>query len=144
MAAVMWGSTTAFSRVILLARSNTLVAGLRFLLTAPLALVAVFALKAVPSLENISAIQLGTLVAIAVSTGMAALWIYYRGLATTRVAVSAIVELAFPLTAVLIDFLLYHTTLEWSQYVAAAVLLFAMYRVSQGNARRATIEGLAS
>ena len=61
---------------------------------------------------------------------MLALWIYYRGLKTTPVRVSAIVELAFPMTAVLIDYFLYGTTLAFTQYLAAIILLFAMYKVS--------------
>src|SRR3989344_2652309 len=130
LAAVAWGSSTAFSRYVLLGHSNTFVTGLRFLLTVPLALLFVFALGAAPSIAQVTPIQMGTLALIAVSTGMVALWIYYRGLKHTRVGISAIVELAFPLTAIFIDYLLYGTMLAASQYVAAAVLTFAMYRVS--------------
>jgi drug/metabolite transporter (DMT)-like permease len=64
---------------------------------------------------------------------MFALWIYYRGLRTMPVRVAAIVELAFPMTAVAIDYFLYGVTLHWSQYLAAAVLLFTMYKVSTLN-----------
>ncbi len=131
LAAVCWGSSTSLSRYVLLRHSNTFVTGLRFMITVPIALLFVFGLGALPSLGAISGMQLATLVAIAFSTGMVALWVYYKGLSTTPVAISAIVELAFPMTAVLIDFFLYGTTLAASQYVAAVVLLFAMYRVSR-------------
>lgn len=130
LAAVLWGSSTAFSRYVLLKHSHTFVTGMRFLLTVPVALVAALFLGALPSFAAVTVPQVGLLVAIALSTGLVALWIYYRGLTTTPVRVSAIVELAFPLTAVAIDFFLYHVALAPSQYVAAAVLLFAMYRVS--------------
>jgi drug/metabolite transporter (DMT)-like permease len=130
LAAVAWGSSTAFSRYTLLNHSNTLITGLRFLITVPIALLLVFGLGAGASLTTITPFQLLTLLAIALSTGMVALWIYYRGLKTTRASVSTIVELAFPLTAVLIDFFLYGTTLAASQYLAAIVLLFAMYKVA--------------
>src|SRR3989338_1501794 len=131
LAAVLWGSSTAFSRFVLLNHSNTFVTGMRFILTVPLALIAVFLLGANSSLSVVTPIQGLTLAGIAVSTGMLALWIYYRGLKTTPVRISAIVELAFPMTAVLIDFFLYGTTLAFTQYLAAIVLLFAMYKVSQ-------------
>ena len=130
LAAIAWGSSTAFSRFTLLSHSNTFITGLRFLLTVPIALVFLLALGAAPSLSAVTGGQLLLLVAIALSTGMFALWIYYRGLKTTPVAVSAIVELAFPLTAIIIDYFLYGTVLTLSQYAAAALLLFAMYRVS--------------
>lgn len=136
LAAVMWGASTAFSRYTLLNHSHTLMTGLRFLLTVPIAFVLLFALGAAPSLSQITPIQIGTLTLIALSTGMAALWIYYRGLKHTKASISTIVELAFPLTAIFIDYFLYGTVLAVSQYVAAAVLLYAMYRVARLNTEK--------
>ncbi len=128
-AAVAWGSSTALSRYALLNHSNTFVTGMRFLITVPIALLFVFALGASDSLTTVTWTQYGYLALIALSTGMFALWIYYRGLRTTPVRVSAIVELAFPVTAIVIDYFLYGVALHWSQYLAAAILLFVMYRV---------------
>ena len=130
LAAACWGASTALSRYALIHHSNTLITGLRFLLTTPLALLFVFALGAAPSLGHISLMQVGTLALIAFSTGMVALWIYYRGLKQTPASVSTIVELTFPVTAILIDYFLYGTTLAMSQYLAAAILFFAMYKVA--------------
>ncbi len=132
LAAVAWGSSTAFSRFTLLGHSHTFITGLRFLLTVPFALLFVVALGATPTLTAVTGGQFVTLLIIALSTGMFALWVYYRGLKQTPASVSTIVELAFPLTAVLIDYFLYGTVLAVSQYVAGAALLFAMYRVSKG------------
>lgn len=139
LAAICWGGSTALSRFTLLNHSNTFITGMRFLLTVPIALLFVFALGASPSFVLITPLQYLTLVGIALSSGMLALWIYYRGLRTTPVRVSAIVELAFPMTAIFIDYLLYSTTLAWSQYLAAAVLLFAMYKVAGLNAWSAPV-----
>ncbi len=130
LAAVAWGTSTAFSRYVLLQHSNTFVTGMRFFLTVPIALVFVWIMGATPTLTAVAPAQIGTLVVIAFSTGMAALWIYYKGLATTTARVSAIVELAFPVTAVGIDYFLYGTVLAPSQYLAALVLFFAMYKIA--------------
>jgi drug/metabolite transporter (DMT)-like permease len=130
LAAVSWGISTAFSRYVLLHHPYTVVTGLRFVLTVPIALLFVAGLGDASSLASITPGQLLTLTLIAVSTGMVAIWIYYRGLRTTEARVSTIVELAFPMTAVLIDYAVYGTRLEATQLIAAAVLLFAMYRVS--------------
>ncbi len=132
-AAIAWGSSTAFSRYLLLNHSHTFITGLRFLITAPLALVFVYALGAAPSLTEVAPIQLGTLALIALSTGMVALWIYYRGLKHTRASVSTIVELAFPTTAIFVDYFMWGTVLAWTQYVAVLVLMYAMYRVARLN-----------
>lgn len=130
LAAICWGGSTAFSRYTLLGHSNTFITGIRFLLTVPIALVFVFALGAADSLAQVTLVQCGYLALIALTTGMAALWVYYRGLRTTPVRVAAIVELAFPATAVVIDYFLYGVALHWSQYLAALVLLGAMYMIS--------------
>ena len=130
LAAIAWGSSTAFSRSLLIQHSNTFITGLRFLLTVPIALVFLLFMGSTESLHAISLEQLGILVLIAVSTGMLALWIYYKGLSKTRASIASIIELAFPMTAVFIDYFLYGTTLEITQYLAAAVLLFAAYKVA--------------
>lgn len=138
LAAVCWGSSTALSRYVLLSHSNTFVTGMRFLLTIPIGLALVFLMGAGSSLTAVTGMQFATLAGIALSTGMLALWIYYRGLRTTSVRVSAIVELAFPMTAVVIDYFLYGVFLHWSQYIAALILLAAMYKVS--TIQRAEVE----
>ncbi len=129
-AAVCWGGSTAFSRLTLLNHSPLFITGLRFLLTVPIALVFLFVLGATPSLGMVTDMQYATLALIALSTGMVALFIYYKGLQTTPVATAAIMELAYPTIAVGVDYFLYGTLLAWSQYLAALVLLYAMYKVA--------------
>jgi len=133
LAAIAWASSTAFSRYTLLNHSNTLITGLRFGLTTLMALPLVFMLGAKNELTTVNGSQFSYLLAIAFSTGMVALWIYYRGLKTTPASVSTIIELLFPLAAVFIDIFLYKTTLAPSQYFAAMILLFAAYRVARLN-----------
>jgi drug/metabolite transporter (DMT)-like permease len=133
LAALCWGSTTAFSRYALLNHSNTFVTGLRFLLTIVFAIPALYLLSSLPQTVDVGGGQILRLFGIALSSGLVALWLYYRGLKTTRASVSTIIELAFPMTAVFIDYFLYHTVLAPSQYIAAIVLLFAVYNVSRLN-----------
>lgn len=132
-AAFAWAVSTAFSRFTLLGHSHTYVTGLRFFLTVPLALITLVLLGESASLTAPTASEIGRLVIIALSTGMVALWIYYSGLKTTQAKVSTILELVFPLTGVFIDIVFFNNILGWSQYFAAAVLLFAVYNVSKLN-----------
>lgn len=132
-AAIAWASSTAFSRYTLLNHSQTFITGLRFLLTVPMALIAVYILNAQASLIALSSQQFMYLTLIALTTGMVALWIYYRGLKFTQAKISTIVELAFPVTAIFIGIFLYKDVLVWSQWLAAVVLLFAVYKVSRLN-----------
>lgn len=131
LAAIAWGASTAFSRYALLSHSHTFITGLRFLLTTGFALLLLIMLGNAPSVLLVEGSHLATLALIAVSTGMLALWVYYMGLKKTPASVSTIVELAFPLTAVLIDYALYGTVLAPSQYLAALVLLLTMYKVAK-------------
>jgi len=134
-AAAAWGSSTVFSRYTLLRHSNTVITAWRFLLTTIMAFIAVFALGAYASFGAPEVSQFARLLLIALSTGMVALWIYYKGLKHTQVKIATILELFFPLVAVVIDIVLYKNVLEPSQYFAAGILMLAMYMVSTLNVR---------
>ena len=129
--AIAWGSTTAFSRYTLLKHDDKFITGLRFGITTLLALVAVFILNQQSKLFTVTWSQFGQFTFIALSTGMVALLIYYKGLKTTSVRVSTILELTFPLIAVFIDVILYKTVISPIQVIAAVVLLFAMYQTTR-------------
>lgn len=129
--AVAWGSTTALSRYTLLKHNDTFITGLRFGITTLLALVAVFILEQQSKLLTVTWFQFVQFIFIALSTGMVALLIYYKGLKTTPVRISTILELTFPFIAVLIDVVIYKTILSPIQIIAAVILLFAMYQTTR-------------
>ena len=132
-AAFAWGTSTTFSRFTLVKHSNTLITGLRFFFTTLLSLSAIFLLRIDAELMAIDLKQISQLSVIALSTGMVALWIYYKGLKHTQAKISTIIELAFPLTAVFIDVVIYKNVLSVSQYIAAIILMFAIYKISNLN-----------
>jgi drug/metabolite transporter (DMT)-like permease len=101
------------------------------MLTSIMAFIAIILFGDFSSIGSLSFSGALTLIAIALSTGMVALVIYYKGLKNTPVSVSTILELFYPLVAVLIDIVLYHNVLAASQYIAAAFLLYAMFRVGK-------------
>jgi drug/metabolite transporter (DMT)-like permease len=130
-AAVAWGSSTAFSKKLLaLVDDVTVTTGLRFGLTSIFGLVAVLLTGSMGALMAVTMPQILTLLAIAFSTGLVALWVYYKGLSMVPVRVATILELTFPMLAVGIDYFLYGQVLIWTQYLAIVVLVGAMYRVS--------------
>lgn len=131
--AFAWGSSTAFSRYTLLKHNDTVITGLRFWIATIFAGIGVYILGQQKVIFAVTWPQFGQFVFIALSTGMVALLIYYKGLKTTPVRVSTILELTFPLLAVFIDMVLYKTVLSPLQLGAAAVLLYSMYRISNLN-----------
>jgi drug/metabolite transporter (DMT)-like permease len=132
-AAFAWGTSTAISKMALLKNSPSFITGLRFILTTFMALIGVILLNQTSLLPKINASQLSSFVLIAVSTGMVALYIYYRGLKRTQAKISTLLELIYPLLAVVIDGLLYKNFLGPTQLISAGVLLFSMYQISKLN-----------
>ncbi len=130
-AAFAWGSSTTFSKMALGKISHGTTTFYRFLFTIIMAGIALFVFGYGTTLQTVTISELGLFALIAVSTGMVALVIYYKGLARTPVHISTILELTFPFVAVLIDMVLYHTVLGWSQYIAAVLLVYAMYQIAR-------------
>lgn len=136
-AAFAWGTSTVFSKLLLKEVNHTQATGLRFLATTIFALIGVFVLGSTVDFSAVTVSQWGRLVLISLSTGMVALWIYYKGLRKTEAKISTILELVFPLLAVIIDAVLYKTVLAPTQYFAAAVLMYAVYRVGRLQLKKA-------
>lgn len=131
-AAFAWGSSTTFSKMLLGKVDFKVSTFYRFLFTVLIALPLILLFGrsggalSVPSLS-----QFGFLALIAVSTGMVALLIYYKGLAKTPVHISTILELTFPFVAILLDFIVNHTVLSFTQWLAAIILVFSIYQIAR-------------
>ncbi len=129
-AAFAWGSSTVFSRMMLTKLPDKHVTALRFFFATLFAGILLLWWGPASSVYAVSSGQLARFVAIALSTGMVALYIYYKGLARTPATVATFLELVFPVSAVVIDAYVYKTVLLPTQYLAAAALLFAAYKLS--------------
>jgi drug/metabolite transporter (DMT)-like permease len=132
-AAFAWGSSTTFSKMLLGRIDFKVSTFYRFLLTLIIALpfVLIYGHSQTEGIAIPNHIQFALLALIAVSTGMVALLIYYKGLTKTPVHISTILELTFPFVAILLDFFVNHTVLSITQWIAAIVLVFAIYRISK-------------
>jgi drug/metabolite transporter (DMT)-like permease len=151
-AAFAWGSSTTFSKMLLVGKVDPIRGRegsqrpsasngvdfkvstfYRFLFTLIFALpfLLLFGRTSAGGLAIPTISQLGLLVLIAVSTGMVALLIYYKGLAKTPVHISTILELTFPFVAILLDFVVNHTVLSVSQWFFAIVLVFSIYKIAK-------------
>ena len=130
-AAFAWATSTTFSKIALKNKPTDVVTGLRFLFTTVFAFFAVFLLGKGDALGTPDTSQFLRFLLIALTTGMVSILIYYRGLKFTQVKVSTILELVYPVLAVFIDIFLYKSVLAPSQYIAAAVLLFAVYSLGK-------------
>ncbi|MEK9181874.1 MAG: DMT family transporter [Patescibacteria group bacterium] len=138
-AAFAWGSSTTFSKMLLGKVRAEVSTFYRFLITVIISLpiLFLFGRAHISGFEKGTALaiptmsQFGFLALIAVSTGMVALLIYYKGLAKTPVHVSTILELIFPFVAILLDYIVNDTVLAPLQWIAALVLVFSIYQIAK-------------
>jgi drug/metabolite transporter (DMT)-like permease len=63
---------------------------------------------------------------IALTTGSGAIFLYYYGLRNVKAMVATICELCFPLTAILLDYLINKHHLSLMQWLGASVLIFSI------------------
>jgi len=131
-AAFAWGSSTVFGKRALRHASFRMATYLRFGLTT---LIMFFIVTATGSLsansfQLVTPQQWLTFAIITFSSGAAAIFLYYYGLNRVKASVSTIAELAFPLSAILLEFVLRGRVLSVSQWVGVVVLFIAIYKVS--------------
>jgi DME family drug/metabolite transporter len=128
-ASFAWGTSTTFSKMLLNRVHIKTATFYRFLFTSIMAFVVILFTQKFNMITLPTIPQWGLFVLIALSTGMVALYIYYKGLSKTPVHISTILELAFPFIAILIDMKLYNSYLSVSQWIATIVLVYSIYRV---------------
>lgn len=130
IAAISFSSSTVFSKIGLKNIGYEFGTYLRFLFSSIIMLTLVFSFGEFESLLQISTVQWGVFLIIAFTTGGAAIFIYYFGLKNISASVATICELAFPLTAVILDYLLHGNTLSLIQLFGVSLLIISIIKVS--------------
>jgi drug/metabolite transporter (DMT)-like permease len=67
---------------------------------------------------------------IGITTGSGAIFLYYYGLRQVRAIVSVILELLFPLSAIVFDYIINNTQLSAIQWLSAALLIYAIVKIN--------------
>ena len=127
-AAAGWGCATILGRITTASVSFELVTALRFVFALPLLLVAALIQRqaGLPSVP-----QAMSLIWIALIPGFAALLLYYRGLRQTPASQATIAELAFPVTASLLNWYALGTSVAPLQIVGFALVWSAILWLSR-------------
>jgi drug/metabolite transporter (DMT)-like permease len=103
---------------------------LRFLFASIIMLIITAVTGDVSGIKEVSAKQIIIFLIIAFTTGGAAIFLYYYGLKRISASVASICELAFPLTAVVLEYFVHGNILSPVQWMGAAVLLVSILKVS--------------
>lgn len=131
-AAASWGVSTAFSKYALKDTSSPHITALRFGFTPIFALLFVFLTGNSGSLgDALTFDNFRYIVAITFSTGMIALMIYYFGLKRIPASRATLLELTWPLSAVIIGYLFLDQGFTLTQGIGALVLTGTIYQIAK-------------
>lgn len=131
LAGLMWGSSTAISKLVLNKVSFLAATSLRFIFAPIFAFIFIIFSNQTEVLSQITLPQWKTLILITFSTGMVALGFYYYGLKRTPAKITTLCELVWPASAIFIDYFMFHKVLSLTQILGVIILLFAIYKVTK-------------
>lgn len=130
LAALSFSSSTVLSKRALRNVDYEMGTYLRFLFATIIMLIIAATTGDILSLNEITTKQIIIFLIIAFTTGGAAIFLYYYGLKKISASVASICELAFPLTAVVLEYFVHGNILSPVQWIGAAVLLISILKVS--------------
>ena len=131
IAAVSFAASTVLSKRALKNIDYRMGTYLRFTLTAIIMLLVVSSMGEFTSITEITNHQKIIFLIIAFTSGGTAIFIYYYGLKEISASVATICELAFPLTAVTLEYILRDNILNGFQWFGVTLLIFSIARVTQ-------------
>jgi len=122
-AAGLWGSATVCGRFLVARISTPFLTALRCVLALP-ALLVLYILQSTPQRTLPSSLPAVTgIITMALVAGLAALLLYYQGLKSTSATMASVCELSFPVTAVVVNWLVLNVSLSATQLAGAAILV---------------------
>ena len=133
LAAFCWGSSTVLGKQALIYLPYSLVTALRLVITTVTGTVIILFSDWSIIYSHISYSQWKMLLLIVFSTGTVALFIYYYGLNRLPASHTTLFELFWPLSAVVIDWIIKGEPLSFSQLIGSVILLTSMTILTQEN-----------
>lgn len=136
IAASSFGASTVLSKMAL--KNVTFEVGtyLRFAIAAIILLVITVFTGTINSFSAVSDTQWLIFALVALLTGGPAILLYYYGLKKISASVATICELAFPLTAVILEYVIHKNILNAVQWFGAAILFAGIIRVSSMSGKK--------
>ncbi len=130
LAAFSFGSSTVFSKKILMNHNFVTATFFRYLFTSIIMLVFVVATGSYTEIGNVTNENWLYFLIIGLTTGSGAIFVYYYGLRRVKAIVATISELLFPISAIFFDYIINDSMLSPIQLVSAAVMVFALIRLN--------------
>ncbi len=137
LAAFSWGSATVFGKRVMNKVNYRVATYIRFGLTCVVMLAIISILSAVTWKDRFlgfGAVNLGDLkilLIIVFTSGGLATFIYYYGLKRIKASMSTIYELAFPVTAIILDYFINGNVMSPGQFLGAGLVVFSMIMITR-------------
>ncbi|MFZ5391254.1 MAG: DMT family transporter [Patescibacteria group bacterium] len=130
LAAVSWGGATAVGRYLVGRLDFSLVTSLRFLIALPALSVWLFWQQGWAGFDLPTNLDLSRIGLILLGPGLGAMFLYYWGLKKTPASLAAVLELLWPVLAVILNWYFLNQSLSLGQLAGAALLLLAVGRLT--------------
>jgi drug/metabolite transporter (DMT)-like permease len=130
LAALSFGSSTVFSKMVLGKYNFKTVTFFRYGLTALIMLLYVMITQKFMQFSQTTKNNWLFFIIIGLTTGSGAIFLYYLGLKHVNAIISIIVELIFPISAIIFDYIFNDARLSLIQWLSAAVMVFAIIKIS--------------
>jgi len=122
-AAVLWGLGTVLGRHLTTKLTFGTVTALRFAIGLPTLAIALLWGTEDNGMSTIGGKDVLAIVLLALIPGLLALLLYYRGLSSAPASAATLAELAFPLSAVGLNYLVFDTSLTGTQWLGMLILV---------------------
>ena len=136
LAAFSFGSSTVLSKKILGKYSFHTANFYRYGFTTVIMLVFVLATGLFSQIHAVTPANWTIFLIIAFTTGSGAIFLYYFGLRKVRAVIATICELFFPVTAIILDYIINDQRLSWIQWLSAFIMLFSIINLNLTNSRQ--------
>jgi drug/metabolite transporter (DMT)-like permease len=130
LAAFSFGSSTVFSKSLLKNHNFVTATFFRYGFTTFLMLIYIIAFNKTGQFAVTTEINWLFFIIIGVTTGSGAIFVYYYGLRRVKAMEATISELLFPVSTIFFDYFVNGNLLSPVQFVAAAVMVFALVKLS--------------
>ena len=140
IAAFFWGASTVMGKFVLRTIDFKMMTALRFVGAFAFLLMLNWQQQSFPAAGQFTWTDGLFILIIAIVSGVVSLFIYYKGLETTNASVATLAELGFPMAAIFVNWMFIpNSALVPMQFVGVAVLLFAIWGLSNYNKEAAAL-----
>ena len=130
IAALCFGSSTVFSKMGLKSYNFKTMTFFRYGFTVLIMFLYVLITQKFVQFSVVTKSNWLFLVIIGLTTGSGAIFLYYYGLRRVKAITSIIIELIFPISAIILDYLFNDARLSMVQWISAVIMIYSIIKIS--------------